>query len=44
MIRVDVNSGHASTTALGSSKPVAKQIEEQSDIFTFLMKNLGMSW
>lgn len=44
MIRIDVNSGHASTTALGSSKPVAKQIEEQTDVFTFLMKNLGMNW
>ncbi len=43
MIRIDVNSGHASATALGSSKPVTKQIEEQSDIFTFLFYNLGMS-
>jgi prolyl oligopeptidase len=43
MIRIDVNSGHASTTALGSSKPVAKQIEEQTDVFSFLMYNLGMT-
>jgi prolyl oligopeptidase len=43
MIRIDVNSGHASFNALGSSKPVAKQIDEQSDIFSFLMYNLGMT-
>ncbi len=43
MIRVDVNSGHASTTVLGSSKPVAKQIEEQTDIYSFLLYNLGMN-
>lgn len=43
MIRIDINSGHASTTALGSSKPVSKQIDEQSDIFSFLMFNLGMN-
>ena len=42
LIRVDINTGHASTTALGSSKPVAKQIEEQTDNFSFLMYNLGM--
>lgn len=44
MIRIDVNAGHASSTALGSSKPVAKQIEEQTDVFSFLMYNLGMTW
>lgn len=43
MIRIDVNSGHAAFNALGSSKPVAKQIDEQSDIFSFLMYNLGMT-
>ncbi len=43
LIRIDVNSGHASTTFLGSSKPVVKQIEEQTDIFSFLMYNLGMT-
>src|SRR5438876_1469634 len=43
LIRIDVNSGHASTTALGSSKPVSKQIEEQTDVYSFLMYNLGMS-
>jgi hypothetical protein len=43
MIRVDVNSGHASATALGSSKPVSKQIDEQTDIFSFTLYNLGMT-
>ncbi len=43
LIRVDINTGHASTTALGSSKPVAKQIDEQTDNFSFLMFNLGMN-
>lgn len=43
MVRIDVNAGHAGTTPLGSSKPIAKQIEEQTDIFSFLMYNLGMS-
>ncbi len=42
MIRVDINSGHASATALGSSKPVSKQIEEQTDIFSFMLYNLGV--
>jgi prolyl oligopeptidase len=28
MIRIDINAGHAGSTALGSSKPVSKQIEE----------------
>lgn len=44
LIRIDVNAGHAGSTALGSSKPVAKQIEEQTDVFSFLMYNLGMDW
>ncbi len=44
LIRIDINTGHASTTALGSSKPVAKQIEEQTDNFSFLMYNLGMKF
>ncbi len=42
LIRIDVNSGHAGTTALGSSKPVTKQIDEMTDIFSFIMYNLGM--
>lgn len=36
LIRVDVNAGH------GSGKPVSKIIDEQSDIFSFLMDRLGM--
>ena len=43
LIRIDVNAGHAGTTVLGSSKPISKQIEEQTDIFSFLMYNLGMT-
>jgi len=43
MIRVDINAGHAASTALGSSKPVTKQIEEQTDIFSFILYNLGMN-
>ncbi len=43
LIRIDINSGHAGNTVLGSSKPVSKQIEEQTDIFTFMMYNLGMT-
>lgn len=42
LIRVDTNAGHAAASALGSSKPVSKQIDEQTDIFSFLMYNLGM--
>jgi prolyl oligopeptidase len=44
LIRIDVNAGHAGSTALGSSKPVAKQIEEQTDVFSFLLYNLGVDY
>ena len=44
LIRIDVNAGHAGSTALGSSKPVAKQIDEQTDVFSFLLYNLGVNW
>jgi prolyl oligopeptidase len=43
MIRIDMNSGHASTTITGSSKPVAKQIDEQTDVYSFTMYNLQMT-
>jgi prolyl oligopeptidase len=36
LIRIETKAGH------GAGKPTAKIIEEQSDIFGFLMKNLGM--
>lgn len=37
LIRIETKAGH------GAGKPTAKVIEEQADIFGFLMKNLGMS-
>jgi len=36
LIRIETKAGH------GAGKPTAKIIEEQSDIYGFLMKNLGM--
>jgi prolyl oligopeptidase len=36
LIRIDTDAGH------GAGKPTSKQIEEQTDIFTFLFYNLGM--
>lgn len=36
LIRIETNAGH------GAGKPTAKIIEEQADIYGFLMKNLGM--
>jgi prolyl oligopeptidase len=44
LIRIDLNAGHAGSTALGSSKPVSKQIDEQTDVFSFLLFNLGVEW
>jgi prolyl oligopeptidase len=44
LIRIDINAGHAAATTLGSSKPVAKQIDEQTDIFSFIMYNLGVKY
>jgi len=37
LIRIETKAGH------GAGKPTAKVIEEQSDLFGFLIKNLGMS-
>lgn len=42
LIRVDINAGHAGSTPLGSSKPIAKQIDEMTDVFSFMMYELGM--
>lgn len=36
IIRIDSKAGH------GSGKPIAKVIEEQTDIYSFIMYNLGM--
>lgn len=36
IIRIDSKAGH------GSGKPLAKVIEEQADIYGFIMHNLGM--
>jgi len=43
LIRIDLDSGHASVTITGSSKPVDKQIAEFSDVFVFTMYQLGMT-
>lgn len=36
LIRIETKAGH------GGGKPTTKIIQEQTDIFGFLMKNLGM--
>jgi prolyl oligopeptidase len=38
LIRVDVNAGH------GAGKPTSKQIDEATDIWSFVMYNLGMTF
>ncbi|MBL7889365.1 MAG: S9 family peptidase [Bacteroidia bacterium] len=38
LIRIDTNAGH------GAGKPTAKQIEEYSDIWSFIFYNLGMKY
>ena len=36
LIRIEVNAGH------GAGKPTAKVIQEQADVYGFLVKELGM--
>ena len=38
LIRIDSKAGH------GSGKPLAKQLEEQADIYSFIMYNMGMKF
>ena len=38
LIRIDSKAGH------GGGKPLAKVLEEQADIYAFIMKNLGMKY
>lgn len=38
LIRIETKAGH------GAGKPTSKQIEELTDIYGFLYKNLGMKW
>lgn len=38
LIRIDSKAGH------GGGKPLAKQLEEQADIYSFIMWNLGMKF
>ena len=38
LIRIDTKAGH------GGGKPMSKVIEEQADIYGFIMHNLGMKW
>jgi prolyl oligopeptidase len=38
LIRIDTKAGH------GGGKPITKVIEEQADIYSFIMYNLGMNW
>lgn len=42
LIRIDINAGHAGATALGSSKPISKQIDEMTDVLSFMLYNLGV--
>jgi len=35
LIRIDSKAGH------GAGKPLSKQIEEQADIYSFILANMG---
>ena len=38
LVRIDSKAGH------GGGKPLAKQLEEYADIYSFIMQNLGMKY
>ena len=38
LIRIDTKAGH------GGGKPLAKVLEEQADIYSFILYNMGISW
>ena len=38
MVRIDTNAGH------GAGKPTSKLIEEEADVWSFVMYNLGMNF
>ena len=38
LIRIDTKAGH------GGGKPLAKVLEEQADIYSFIMYNMGLKW
>jgi prolyl oligopeptidase len=38
LIRIDVKAGH------GAGKPTAKRIDEATDMWSFIMHNLGMEY
>ncbi|MET4083331.1 prolyl oligopeptidase [Pedobacter sp. UYP30] len=38
LIRIDTQAGH------GAGKPTAKQIDEATDVWSFVFQNLGMKW
>jgi prolyl oligopeptidase len=38
LIRIDTKAGH------GGGKPLAKVLEEQADIYAFILYNMGEKW
>ena len=38
LIRIDTNAGH------GGGKPLSKQLEEQADIYSFILYNMGLKY